>query len=41
MQKHDIPALMTDIDLPVRTAEIRLPERSTGHEARNAEEARL
>ena len=39
MNKHDIPTLMSDYDQPVRIAEVRLPERATGHEARNGREA--
>ena len=38
MDRHQLPATAAP-DLAARTGEIRLPERSQGHEARNGREA--
>lgn len=39
MNRHDLPTMLAQPDLPARTTEIRMPPRAQGHEARGAREA--
>lgn len=38
MDRRQLPPMAAEPDMAGRTAEIRLPERSGGHEARNGRE---
>lgn len=40
MNRHNLPLLCAEQDMPAQITEIRLPERSEAHDMRNREEAR-